>query len=799
MDRLLTDLRFAARSLAKSTLFTVVALASLALGIGANVTVFSIVSALALKPLPYADADRLVDVSEWSATKLCSGCGVGTSYPGYVDWRASARSFSAMGGYLERPFAVSGKESAERVGGALVSAGVFEILGVRPALGRAFIPADDRPGAPAVVILGDALWTTRFASNPAVIGSTVRVNGIPHVVIGVMPPRFAFPEFAALWVPLAPNAAGWVRDDRSLGVVARLAPGSTMRSADAEMAAIARSLAARHPAAQAEWTARVSSLRSQFGAMPTSMYVALLGAVLFVLLIVCANLAGLLLARGAQRQREIGIRLAIGATRAQIVRHLLMESTLLAVAGGGLGMLVALWGVDLAAKGLGAQAPFYVDFALDGATLAYCAAASIGAGVAFGLFPALRASAADVHSLLKEGAAAPRHVRARGTLVIGQLALALVLLAGAAELTKSFLRISAPAEGYDAQSLLTADVELLDARYRNPDARRDALGRIAENLRRIPGAAGAALDHVEFIAGFGQEDRVIRAEGVARVGAGTSPRFYHVVTPGYFETLRLPIVAGRDFGAIDRAGTAPVVIVNSALARSLWPEQSPLGRRIKLGDADTLPWRTIVGVVSDVRERGRATNYAYVPVAQASADRATILVRARSSDALRLAPSARAAVHEVDGDLPVLGLQTVESQRRANYWPYRMYALVMAGFAAFAILLAAIGLYGVIAYNVAQRTREIGVRMALGAEARDVVGLVARQAGRLVVLGVVLGVAGSALLLRALGAMLFGASPVDIPIFAAVSVLLALVSLAAIALPARRAAKVDPLVALRAE
>ena len=798
MDTLLSNIRLAIRSLARSKTFTTVALVSLALGIGANVTVFTLVDAIAFKPLPYPNPDALVDLHEWSATKLCAGCGAGTSVATFQDWRSNARSFSGMGAYLERPFDVSGIEAAERVGGAIVSGETFSVLGVRPLLGRDFTKDDDRIGAPPVVMLGHGLWTRRYAADRRIVGQTIRVNGVPHTVIGVMPPRFKFPEFADLWVPFAPNATATTRDQRDYGVVARLAPGTTLATADAEMATLARSLEQQYPETQREWTARATSLRSEFAGVESSLYTVLLGAVGFVLLIVCANLAGLLLARGAQRQKEIAIRIALGASRRQVVSYLLTEALILSCAGGTLGLLLAAWGVDLTIKSFGSQVPGWLDFAIDARVVLFLIGVSVAAGVLFGLLPAVRASSPDVQAILKESAVSVRRSRLRGLLVIGELAVALVLLAGAGVLMKSFLTISAPTSGTDDRDLLTGNLEFLDAKYHDPATVRIAVGQILDRVRQIPGTNSAAMDRTEFIAGFGGHDEAIRVEGMTQVPRDASPRFYHVVTPEYFKTVRLPLIAGRYLTESDRAGSEPVALVGKQTAERLWPNGSALGKRVKLGPADSLPWVTIAGVVGDVSERGRQRDYAYVPFAQHPGGPVTLLIRA-TGDPQRLIAPVRAAVRDVDPDLPLLELQTVEQQHHSSFSPYRTYALSMACFALFAIVLAAVGLYGVIAYNTAQRTKEIGIRMALGAEARHVIALVAAQGGRLVSVGIVVGLGGSFVLLRVIRGMLFGASPIDPPIFAAVSVLLGGVALIAVWIPARRAARIDPLEALRAE
>jgi len=798
MDALVSDIRFAFRSLAKSRTFTVVALLSLALGIGANVTVFSLVNALAFKALPFPEANRLVDLHELSATKLCAGCGVGTSYPGFIDWRANTRSFSQMGAYIERPFNISGTENAERIGGALVSAETFPLLGAHPVLGRSFTQDDDRVGATPVVMLGDAIFARRYGSDRRIIGQTIRVNGVPHTVIGVMPPRFRFPEFADLWVPFAPNAAGGTREERDFGVVARLMPGVSMAMANEEMHVIAKSLEERYPE-QKEWTAEATPFHIS-EALPGSMYGALLGAVGFVLLIVCANLAGLLLARGAGRQREIAIRLALGATRRRIVRHLLTESIILSAAGGALGMLLTAWAVDVIRTVAADRLPYYVTFDVDRATLVFSLGVSILTGLLFGLLPALRASAPDVHTTLKESSTTIKRSMTRGLLVIGELALAMILLAGAGVLTRSVVRLATPEQGREELDLLTGDLEFLDARYSDSTLVQSTVTSILERLQTAPGVASASAHAFQFVAGFGRADRSIRAEGAdTSLARSVSPRFAFVVTPGYFATERLPVRAGRAFNAQDRIGSQPVVMINQRMADVLWHGQSPLGRRIKLGSADSLPWLTVVGVAGDITSRDTVAHYAYVPFAQSARNqRVTLLVRG-SADPLSLVATVRAAVRSVDEDLPILALQTVRQQRRSNVAPYQLYATTMGSFAAFAILLAAIGLYGVVAYNAAQRTREIGVRIALGAEPKHVVALIAGQGGRLVVLGIVLGTAGSMLLLRVLRAMLFGASPIDLPVFTAVALLLVFTAALAIWLPARRAARIDPLEALRAE
>ena len=615
------DLRFALRSLTKSRVFVVVAVASLTLGIGATSTVFSLFDAVALKPLPYRDAERLVDVHETSATKLCSYCSVGTSYAGYLDWRARVRSFDDMQAYRELPLAVSGTEAAERASGAVVTADWFRLLGMRPTLGRTFVGDDARDDAPAVTVLSEALWRSRYGADSGVVGRTIRVNGVARTVVGVVPTRFALPEFAQLWIPMQARGETAGRDTRELGVIAHLAPGVPLAQAAREMQDVAANLAVEHPEAQKEWSAGITPLRTQLAGEVGSLYAVMLGAVAFVLLIVCANIAGLLLARGTARRKEIAIRLALGASRGQIVGQLLIESVLLALFGGAAGVMVALWGVDFAVAAIGTKIPNWLVFNVDARVLAFTVMISLVTGVIFGLLPALQASRPDMQYILKDGGsnASPgvqrSHVRA--LLVVAELALALVLLAGASLLTKAVVRISAAESGYDANGVATARVELLDSRYDDVRQQANVAERLLGSIERIPSASSAALEYDDFIAGFGRGDQKIRAQGVAEVKEGISPRFAKVVTPGWFATLRIPVREGRVFTTADRAGAEPVVVINTQLARDLWPNDDPIGRRIRLGAGDSVPWRTVVGVVGDLRSRGetRARNWAYVPLA----------------------------------------------------------------------------------------------------------------------------------------------------------------------------------------
>jgi len=478
------------------------------------------------------------------------------------------------------------------------------------------------------------------------------------------------------------------------------------------------------------------------------------------------------------------------------------ESLLLAAGGAVVGSVIAAWGVAVAESAVRTPIPFWIQFRVDWVSLAYCGAIAILTGFLFGLLPALRSSAPDVHTTLKDGssgiAGGVRRSHLRAALVVGELSMALVLLAGAGAMMKTFLRVSSREVGLDTRNVLQARVEFLDAQYRDSTHLLSTIEQLADRLGRIPGAVSAAARRTEFIAGFGRSDVPIRVEGLASLPADASPRFYEIVTPGYLETVGLPLVAGRSFTNDDRAGAPLVTLVNRRLAEQLWPGRSPLGHRIKLGP-DSLPWLTIVGVVGDrVVNQSRLMNYAYVPMAQHPGRTADLFIRTHDRP-LALTRAIRAEAALVDPDLPLLDLQTVDQARHNNVWYYEMFSIFMAVLAGLAVLLAAVGLYGVIAYNAVQRTREIGIRVALGAGARDIIRMVTAQGGRLAILGVVAGAAGAAAVLRVMRSIFLGANPVDPVVFGLVSALMVVVALAASYLPARAASRVDPLKALRAE
>jgi putative ABC transport system permease protein len=770
--------------------------ASLALGIAANTAVFSFVNAIQFKPLPVADEATLVDVSETSPAELCAGCAVGTSYPTYADWKGTTSSFAVVGAYREERFVVAGSGGPARVGGALASAELFPMLGVQPAVGRGFSWADDRPGAEPVVILSDLLWTSRLAGDVNVLGRTLKVNGVPRTIIGVMPPGFRFPEFAQLWVPLAPAAAKWTRTDRSLAVVARLRRGVDIERARTEMRAVAAAQAAAYADSHARWTTVVVPLREDMTAETAMASTVLLGAVAFVLLIACANVANLLLARAFERRRELAIRLSLGASRARIVRLVLAESLVLAVAGGIAGLIAALWLAGSIVTALGMQAPYWIQFGIDWRVFAFCAVVTIVAAGLCGAAPAFQASRPDVNAELKDGAtssASPGATRLRHTLIVGQLALALVLLACAGLLIKTVIRTFRFDAGYDASKVVVGDLNLEGPAFDKPGAITTTASAILDRLHRRSGVR-AAVSKTVFFRGFGAEPQHMAVEGMPGVPAGASPAFYVAVTDEYFSIVNLRLRDGRAFSRDDR----DVAIVNAALAGQVWGARSPIGSRIRLGNAVS-PWLTVIGIAEGgggSPMSGPERPLAYVPF-WSQPGREFALYASIDSDAAVLLPEVRSAVAAADPDLPIEDLMTMEQAQARWAAPARFVAALMTSLSSVAVMLASIGIYGVMAFGIGQRAREIGVRLALGATPRQVQTLVARTGARLVATGIVVGTAAAWACTRMLEGILAGTSPTDTTVFASVGTVLALVGCLASWLPARKAARIDPLVVLR--
>ena len=802
MGTLLADVRFALRGLAQRPGFTAVALATLAIGIGANAAVYSVAQAVLLRPLPFREPDRLVMVWERNVSRNRTRNVVN---PGnYLAWRERDAVFEEIAAFAPSSRNVTGEGAAVRLDGAVVTTNFFDTLGRGPALGRAFVEPDGRPGAPDVVVISDSLWRSRFASDPGVIGRSLMLNGEPAAVVGVMPAGFAYPSDSALWLPLTIGEGGLQRDarGRSLMTVARLRDGVTAGQAQAALDALAPQLVAQRPEFNTGWDAFVAPLHADVVRDVRPAVLVLAGAVGLVLLIGCGNLATLLLARALGREREIAIRRALGAGTVRLVGQLLTESLVLALAGGALGLLLASWLMRALMALVPPEVAALFHPALDFRVAAMALSLSVASAVLFGLAPAWQTVRPDLVRSLREGAAGSglsgRRRRLARVVVAGEVALALILLAGAGTLLRSFARLSAVDAGFDPERVLTLQVSLAGDRYADGKAARfyaDAMERIGA----LPGVESAAgISWRPFAVGaatrFAVPDR-------PAPNAGQEPAAeVRMVTPGLFRTLGLALREGRDFDARDTEGRPQVVIVNEHVARTFWPGQSAIGRRIAMQWGGPLD-AEIVGVAADARLVGldtpaRAT--LYWPVSQVRNDFMTLLVKAsgRPGD---VAGSVRQAIASIDPELPVAKVAPLADVMADSIARPRFVFLVIGAFAATAILLAALGLFGVLSYSVGQRLPEMGVRLALGARPRDVAALVLREGVVVSAVGAAAGLLGALVLARFLEGLLFETSPRDPLAIAGVVGVVALVSLAAAWLPARRASRVDPAHVLRAE
>jgi putative ABC transport system permease protein len=814
METLLQDLRFAARMLGRSKGFTAAAVLCVGLGIGINAGVFSIVQAVLLRPFPFAHPESLVAVHLVQPRQRVDGGGL--SYLDVRDLREQNSVFAAVAAHVPRSLTLaSGGEEPERVVGEAVSSELLPLLGVRPLLGRVFRPDEDRPGAPHVVVLSYDLWRRRFHGNPAAVGRSLLINDDGYTVIGVMPKGFLFPFSQVAWVPLAPIEHGDARTDRRLAVLARLEPGVTLARAQADVSAVAERLAALYPDSNAGWGAVLWSLRDELiGQQSRLVVLTLMGAVFFVLLIACANVANLLLARATGRQREIAVRTAFGAPRLRIVRQLLTESLLIALAGGALGVGLALAGIRLCTATIPPQrlTPYFVELRLDGQVLLFTLAVSLGTGLLFGLAPALSGTRADrLWDTLRQGgraaggsgsggAGGPRGVRLRGVLVVVEIALSLVLLMGAALFARSFLAIHATSGGFDAAHVLGLRFYLPGPRYNDDGAKLRRLLDVVRRVEALPGVAAAGASYTLPLA-YGGLEGPVAIEGRA-LPRGEEPRvFYTGVTPHFFAALGVPLERGRAWTAAECEASAPLAVVNRSFAARFWPAADALGRRFRVLDVASPAWVTVIGVVPDVKNGSldaASEPSAYLPYRYQPIRNVALVVRTRF-DPAALAAAVRREIHAADAALPIYDLAPMESYRRQTFWAYGMFGGVFGIFGAVALALAAIGVYGVLAYSVAQRRHEIGVRMAIGAQAGHVLRLVVGDGLRLAGTGVAAGVAGALAVTPLVGSVLYAVSPTDPVSFVLIALVLTVAALLASYLPARRALDGDPLAALRGD
>jgi putative ABC transport system permease protein len=810
---MLQDLRFAARLLTKDRWFTVAAAVALALGIGMNAAVFTIVNSLLLRSLPFADPDRVMYVGERD-TK--AGRNFMVSWPDFQDWRESQRSFAGLAAWSAGTMNVSDEgQPPERYNGAYFAANAFMVFGERPIHGRDFQPGDDTPGAAPVVILGEGLWRSRYGGDPSFVGRTIRVNDVPATVIGVMPERMQFPD-AELWMPLThvPGLATRKRDERfGIQAFGRLAPGVSREAAQSELTTIAARLEREFPDTNSNIAATVMTFNERLYAGPLQLVIlAAMGAVGFVLLIACANVANLLLARATGRAREIAIRVSIGATRWRIVRQLLVESLLLAALGGLLGLLLAFWGThwfDATTQGLGR--PYYLQFEMDGRVLAFFAFVCLATGILFGLAPALQASKTDINEVMKEGGSGrggTGGVRARrwtSALIVAELALAVVLLAGAGFMVRSFLALYRLDPGIDTANLLTMNLALPDHKYPTAERRADFYRRLEERLGAFtPMGSATMTSNVPLGSGM-----ALGLEIDGRTPRTDEPRpqvTRVVIDTRYFDTVGLRLTRGRPFVDADGTSGREVAIVNQRFVSMYFAGEDPLGRRIRLmpdAPASTpSAWITIVGISPTVRQRNlREVDpdpVVYVPYRFAPLPSMTLLVRAAGQPS-GMTTLLREEVRALDPDLPLFDVATMDQFIARTRSFYRIFAAMFATFSVVALALSAVGLYAVTAYSVTHRTREIGLRMALGAEARQVWWLIARRSSVNLAIGLTLGMAGAFAVGRLLRSVLAQTSATDPATLAMIVIVFVTVSMAACYWPARRAARVDPIIALRGE
>ena len=800
MTTLKQDVRYGVRMLLKNPGFAIVAVIALALGIGANAAIFSVVNTVLLRSLPYNEPDRLMVLRE---NKLPQFPEFSVSPGNFLDWQKQNTTFEKLAAINGTAYNLVGDAEPERLRGARVSAGLFEMLGANPSLGRTFLDDEDQPGHDNVAIISSSLWKRRFSSDPNVVGQAITLSATSYTVIGVMPPAFQFPDRETdLWTPIAFNAGqAQQHGAHYISVIGRLKPGVTQEQAATEMDAIAGRLAEQYPDTNTGWRVNVLPMQESEVRDIKSALLVLLGAVALVLLIACANVANLLLARATARQKEIAIRTALGANRRRIAQQLLTESVLLALAGGGAGLLLAVWGIGSLLTLAPQELPRVKDVTLDVRVLGFTLVVTVLTGVIFGLVPALQASRPNLNETLKEGGRGTTggHHRVRGTLVITEVALALLLLVGAGLLIRSFYRLQQVTPGFNSKNALAVTVSLPGKKYPQDDQQSGFFTQLLDKVAALPGvvAVGATQSlpiQGDYVLGF-------NIQGRPPNGPGQEPNTnYYAVSPDYFKAMGIPLLRGRVFTEQDKKDSPRVAVINEELAKKFFPDEDPIGKRINVTNGPER-FREIVGIVGDVKQYGLAqptTMQTYEPYLQTPFSGMTLVVRADGNPAA-LSGAIRSEVLAIDKEQPVSRIRPLEQVVSESVAKQRFLMLLLGIFASVALVLAAVGLYGVMSYSVNQRYHEIGIRAALGAQRKDVLKLVVGQGMALALTGAAIGLAASFALTRLMASLLFGVSATDPLTFAVIALLLTIVALLACYLPARRAMKVDPMIALRYE
>jgi putative ABC transport system permease protein len=804
MSATLQDFKFAIRMLAKSPGFTLVAVLTLALGIGANTAIFSVVNAVLLRPLPFRDSSQLVLMRE-----TYKGVGnVSVSYPNFLDWRQQSHSFSAMAVINNVAFNLSGVAQPENIGGYAVSPNFLALVGVRPVLGREFLPSEEKPGTAPVILLSYQLWQSHLGADRAVIGRSITLDGRSFSIVGILPPAFRLFDRTDVLVPIGVFAADLTdRGERGdTDVIGRLSPGVRLAQAAVEMNTIAARLAAQYPQTNHGFGAHLESFREAFSGDTRLAVLVLFGAVVFVLLIACVNVANLFLVRGAARAREIALRQAFGASRARLVRQMLTESLVLAFCGGVLGIGFGAWGISGLGYLLPADSLQTMGVRMDLSVFLFAAVIIVLVAFAFGLIPALQATRPDLQATLKEGgrsatSTSAQH-RLRGALAIAETALALVLLVGAGLMLKSLYHLIQVSPGFQPARVLYLEMDLRADRYSKDPAILNFWQQVLDRVRVIPGVESAALGTVVPLTGNHRRSD-ITIEGLPTPGPGEFPHpDRHNISAAYITTMGIPLLRGRNFSDADNETAPDVALINSTMARRFWTDDDPIGKRFLWGHpGEDEKWITIVGVVADTKLYGLdnpARLEVYSPYRQRASADMNLVVRS-AVDPASLTSAIRATVAAIDKDQPIFDVHTMQQLVDDSISTRRLTLVLLGIFSALALILAAIGIYGVMAYSVALRTQEIGIRIALGAQQKDVLRLILGQGARIAFFGVAIGLVAAAALARLLSSLLFSVSAGDPITFAAVSILLAAIALLACYIPARRALRVDPIIALRYE